>query len=213
TSWLDRAAASAQKRLRVLWSPIRSANVRPRIRRTGSLVLVTVDRRPPPRPPPGAARDTWARATSESEHAMKTRSKLRRVAQPVGGEGVQYQLLVSDLFGANAGQPANTVYPCTNGDCSNWITFIDTTVNAVKNSGVNFAFDIWNEPELSIFWRPGVNTPQYFQMWDTAFREIRRLAPSATIVGPTSAFTPQSRPGQWHTWLEHVKAAGTVPDT
>src|SRR4051812_40535104 len=25
---------------------------------------------------------------------------------------VQYQLLMSDLYGANAGQPANTVYPC-----------------------------------------------------------------------------------------------------
>ena len=125
---------------------------------------------------------------------------------------VQYQLLVSDLYGANAGQPADTMYPCTNGDCSNWITFIDSTVSALQASGLKFAYDIWNEPELSIFWKPGVNTPQYFQMWDTAYREIRRIAPGATIVGPSFAFTPQRNPGEWQTWLAHVKAAGTVPD-
>ncbi len=125
---------------------------------------------------------------------------------------VQYQVLVSDLYGANAGEPADTVYPCTNGDCSNWISFIDTTVRALQATGLNFAYDIWNEPELSIFWKPGVNTPQYFQMWDTAYREIRRVAPHATIVGPSFAFTPQRMPGEWTTWLAHVKAAGTVPD-
>jgi hypothetical protein len=49
-------------------------------------------------------------------------------------------------------------------------------------------------------------------MWDTAFREIRRVAPGATIVGPSLAFTPQRNNGEWQTWLAHVKAAGTVPD-
>jgi hypothetical protein len=108
---------------------------------------------------------------------------------------VQYQVLLSDLYGANAGEPADTVWPCTNGDCSNY-----------------FAFDIWNEPEFSFFWGPGVNTTQYFQMWDTAYREIRRLAPKATIAGPSFAYTPQRMPAEWTTWLAHVKAAHTVPD-
>ena len=159
----------------------------------------------------GWIRDNYQFGDATKADIVSIIAQAKRL-QRVSGEGVQYQLLVSDLFGANAGQPANTVYPCTNGDCSNWITFIDTTIGALKGSGVNFAYDIWNEPELSIFWKPGVNTPQYFQMWDTAYREIRRLAPSATIVGPSFAFTPQSRPAQWQTWLEHVKAAGTVPD-
>ena len=57
-----------------------------------------------------------------------------------------------------------------------------------------------------------MNSTQYFQMWDTAYREIRRIAPSAKIVGPSLAFTPQGNPGEWQTWLAHVKAAGTVPD-
>ena len=57
-----------------------------------------------------------------------------------------------------------------------------------------------------------MNSAQYFQMWDTAYREIRRIAPSAQIVGPSFAYTPQSRASQWQTWLAHVKGAGTVPD-
>ncbi|MFJ8948148.1 RICIN domain-containing protein [Streptomyces sp. NPDC102395] len=124
----------------------------------------------------------------------------------------QYQVLVSDIYGANGGQPSNTRYPCDNGDCSNWVRFIDFTVGALQASGLTFSYDIWNEPDISAFWTRGVNSAQYFQMWDTAYREIRRIAPGAQIVGPSFAFTPERNPGQWRTWLAHVKAAGTVPD-
>lgn len=51
-----------------------------------------------------------------------------------------------------------------------------------------------------------------FQMWDAAYREIRRIAPDAQIVGRSLAFTPQNNPGEWSTWLSHVEAAGTIPD-
>ncbi|SEO77020.1 RICIN domain-containing protein [Actinacidiphila rubida] len=124
----------------------------------------------------------------------------------------QYQVLVSDIYGNNGGQPSTTVYPCDNGDCSNWISFIDSTVGALQASGLPFAYDIYNEPDISVFWKRGMNSAQYFQMWDSAYREIRRIAPSAPIVGPSLAFTPQSNPTEWSTWLSHVKAAGTVPD-
>ncbi|MFG2802374.1 RICIN domain-containing protein [Streptomyces pseudovenezuelae] len=137
-------------------------------------------------------------------------AQAKRLTQPP--YHAQYQVLVSDIYGANGGQPSNTRYPCDNGDCSNWIAFIDSTVGALQATGLPFAYDIWNEPDISVFWTRGVNSAQYFQMWDTAYREIRRLAPSAQIVGPSLAFTPQSNPGEWRTWLAHVKAAGTVPD-
>ncbi|MFC0438882.1 RICIN domain-containing protein [Kutzneria buriramensis] len=124
----------------------------------------------------------------------------------------QYQALLTDIYGLNGGQPSNTTYPCDNGNCSNWASFVDATVGALQASGLTFAYDIDNEPDISAFWTRGVNSAQYFQMWDTAYREIRRLAPGAKIVGPSFAFTPQARSSQWQTWLAHVKAAGTVPD-
>jgi hypothetical protein len=121
-----------------------------------------------------------------------------------------YDLLVSDLWGADTEQPGNTVYPCTNGDCANWISFIGRVVGDVRAAGRTVRYDIWNEPDGAAFWPPGVNSTQYFQMWDTAVREIRRLAPSAQIVGPgISGWNP----GALATFLDHAKAAGTLPTT
>ncbi len=125
----------------------------------------------------------------------------------------QYQVILSDIYGNDGGQPSNTMYPCTNGDCSNWVKFIDAVVGPLQATGLPFAYDIYNEPDISVFWPNGsVNSTQYFQMWDSAFRELRRIAPNAVIVGPSFAFTPQSRLSQWQTFLSHVKSAGTVPD-
>jgi hypothetical protein len=57
-----------------------------------------------------------------------------------------------------------------------------------------------------------MNSTQDFQMWDTGYKEIRRIAPGARIVGPSIASTPGQNSGEWQTWLAHVKSAGTVPD-
>src|SRR6185437_9032820 len=48
------------------------------------------------------------------------------------GPGFQYQVLLSDLYGANAGEPAGTQWPCANDDCSNYVTFLTTTINALE---------------------------------------------------------------------------------
>jgi hypothetical protein len=137
-------------------------------------------------------------------------TQAKRLTQ--GSYSAQYQVILTDVYGADGGQPSNTVYPCDNGDCSNWVSFIDSTVGALQASGLKFSYDIWNEPDISAFWTRGMNSTQYFQMWDTAYRELRKVAPGATIVGPSLAYTPQSNPGEWSTWMAHVASAGTVPD-
>ncbi|WP_051393627.1 RICIN domain-containing protein [Glycomyces arizonensis] len=124
----------------------------------------------------------------------------------------QYQVILSDVYGAFGGQGADTRYPCDNGDCSNWADFVATVATALRDTGMPMSYDIWNEPDIDIFWTRGVNSPQYFQMWDTAVREIRRVDPNADVLGPSFAYTPERRPQQWQTWLQHTKAAGTLPD-
>jgi hypothetical protein len=136
-------------------------------------------------------------------------TQARRLTRPP--YHAQYQVILSDIYGADGGQPSTTMWPCDNGSCSNWVSFIDSTVGSLQSSGLTFAYDVWNEPDIPIFWARGMNSTQYFQMWDTGVREIRRIAPGATIVGPSIAFTPQQNAGEWQTWLAHVKAAGTLP--
>ncbi|MFI1994507.1 cellulose binding domain-containing protein [Actinoplanes sp. NPDC020271] len=158
----------------------------------------------------GWIKDNYRYGSATQADITSIIAQARRLNQV--GNHPQYQVLLSDLYGLNGGQPSNTVYPCDNGNCSNWATFIDTTVAALQASGLPFAYDIDNEPDISVFWKAGVNSAQYFQMWDTAYRELRKVAPGAQIVGPSFAYTPLARPSQWSTFLDHVKAAGTVPD-
>ncbi len=120
----------------------------------------------------------------------------------------RYDLLVSDLYGADTTQPSGTTYPCASGNCSNWISFIDDVVADVQAAGVNVNYDIWNEPDNGSFWAPGYAGTQYFQMWDSAVNEIRRLVPSGSIVGPSVSNFNNTYITEF---LSHVKTAGTVP--
>jgi hypothetical protein len=119
-----------------------------------------------------------------------------------------YDLLLSDLYGADTTQPSDTVYPCASGNCANWISFIDDVVADVQAAGVNVNYDIWNEPDNASFWAPGYAGTQYFQMWDSAVNEIRRLVPSASIVGPSVSNFNNNYITEF---LTGAKAAGTVP--
>ena len=145
--------------------------------------------------------------TAGSGYRVRITSALDQ-ARRLSGYHASYDLLVSDLFGADTTQPSSTVYPCTNGDCSNWTRFIDQVVGDVKASGLTVNYDVWNEPDGTAFWPAGLNSPQYFEMWDAAVREIRRLAPDASIMGPSQSGW---NPDQLGTFLDHAKSAGTVP--
>ena len=124
----------------------------------------------------------------------------------------QYQVILSDVYGADGSQPSGTTYPCTDGSCSNWVSMVESVVDAIKAAGVTVTYDIWNEPDEPIFWAPGMDTTQYFEMWNSAVREIRSIDPSALIVGPSLAATPGQNSSEWQTWLATVKADGTLPN-
>ncbi|MFF1640726.1 beta-xylosidase [Streptomyces sp. NPDC058246] len=119
-----------------------------------------------------------------------------------------FDLLVSDVWGADSTQPADTVYPCTAGDCDNWRTFLRRLAADVKASGLKVRYDIWNEP-AGAFFPPGFNSTQYYDMWDTAARELRAADASAQIVGPSLW---DFSPGNVGPFLDHANTHGTVPD-
>jgi len=155
---------------------------------------------------------TYGPATQAEVQAIIDQAK-RLKASSANPDGFQYQVLLSDLWGSTGGRGTQAAqHVCNAGDCSNWLQFLDSTVPVLQASGIHFTYDIWNESDLSIFWGAGAVTPQWFQMWDTAYNELRKIAPGADIAGPSFAFTPARSPQEWKTFFAHAKAANTVPD-
>jgi ricin-type beta-trefoil lectin protein len=153
--------------------------------------------------------DGYAYGTSTKADVAEVIAQAKRFS--TSPYHAQYQVILADLYGADGSQPSNTTWPCAGGNCANWVTFLDDVVGAIKASGVTVAYDIWNEPDESIFWAPGMNTAEYFQMWNTAVSTLRSLVPGAVLLGPSLAADPEQNPSEWQTWLSTVKSAGTLP--
>ena len=122
-----------------------------------------------------------------------------------------YDVLLSDIYGPGSDAPTGMTYPCTNGNCSNWTTFVDDVVTGIDSAGLGNAvrYDIWNEPDNSAFYPPGYNTTQYYEMWNAAVSEIRSLQSNAVIVGPSVSNYNSTYLSEF---LSTVKADGTVPN-
>jgi hypothetical protein len=122
-----------------------------------------------------------------------------------------YDVLLSDIYGPGSDAPAGMTYPCTNGNCGNWTTFVNDVVTGIRNAGLGNAvrYDIWNEPDNSAFYPPGYSTTQYYEMWNAAVNEIRSLQSNAVIVGPSVSNYNSTYLSEF---LSTVKADGTVPN-
>ncbi|MGI5159069.1 ricin-type beta-trefoil lectin domain protein [Microbispora sp. CA-102843] len=132
-----------------------------------------------------------------------TRAQLLRT-RSLGG---QFVLLVHDLWGAD-GYPISR-FPGDNGNWTDYDDFLTRLINDVRATGAPVQWDIWNEPNITLFW----NRPQaqYFEMWRRAYQRIRAAFPSHLIVGPSCACVP-STSGWWTQYLDYVKADNVVPD-
>ncbi|GAA3926558.1 RICIN domain-containing protein [Actinoplanes auranticolor] len=132
-----------------------------------------------------------------------TRAQLVRTAA-LGGTFV---LLPHDLWGAD-GYPI-TRFPGDNGDWSDYDRFLTRLIADVRATGVPVQWDIWNEPNLGLFW----NRPQaqYFELWRRTYQRLRTEMPGTAIVGPSLAGVP-STSGWWTQYLDFVKAGNVVPD-
>ncbi|MCA2211715.1 cellulose binding domain-containing protein [Jidongwangia harbinensis] len=134
-----------------------------------------------------------------------TRAQMLRT-QALGGTFV---LLPHDLWGADGARIGR--YPGDNGDWTDYHTFLTRVIADVKATGVPVQWDIWNEPNISIFWdRP---QSQYFELWRRTYQRLRADLPGTLIVGPSHAGVPSTANGSWWTqYLDYVKANNAVPD-
>ncbi|GAA1784843.1 RICIN domain-containing protein [Luedemannella flava] len=121
--------------------------------------------------------------------------------------GGTFILLPHDLWGADGASISR--YPGDNGNWTDYDNFLTRLFNDVKAAGITVQWDIWNEPNITIFW----NRPQsqYFELWRRTYQRIRATFPNMLIVGPSFAGVP-STSGWWTQYLDYVKANNVVPD-
>jgi len=49
------------------------------------------------------------------------------------------------------------------------------------------AWEVWNEPNISIFWKPEPNVEHYVNMLKAAYREMKKADPKCLVVAPATA--------------------------
>jgi hypothetical protein len=132
-----------------------------------------------------------------------TRAQLLRT-RSLGGEFV---LLPHDLWGADGYGISR--FPGDNGNWTDYDNFLTRLIGDVRATGAPVQWDIWNEPNISIFWNRSQS--QYFELWRRTYQRIRAEFPNQLIVGPSCACVP-STGGWWTQYLDFVKANNVVPD-
>ena len=121
--------------------------------------------------------------------------------------GGTFVLLNHDLWGADGASISR--YPGDNGSWTDYDNYLNRLFNDVRAAGITVQWDIWNEPNISLFW----NRPQsqYFELWRHTYQRIRATFPTMLIVGPSCACVPSSG-GWWTQYLDYVRANNVVPD-
>jgi hypothetical protein len=132
-----------------------------------------------------------------------TRAQLLRT-RSLGGEFV---LLVHDLWGADGYGISR--FPGDNGDWTDYDKFLTRLIGDVRATGAPVQWDLWNEPNISIFWNRSQS--QYFELWRRTYQRIRAEFPTQLIVGPSCACVP-STGGWWTQYLDFARSSNTVPD-
>jgi len=122
--------------------------------------------------------------------------------------GGKFVLLPHDLWGADG--YAITRFPGDNGDWSDYDAFLTRVISDVRAAGITVEWDIWNEPNLNLFW----NRPQaqYFELWRRTYVRLRAEMPGTVLVGPSFAGVPTTTGTWWGQYLDYVKSTNTVPD-
>lgn len=100
--------------------------------------------------------------------------------------GIQV-LLVLD-FGNPAYSVAEKSGPVTDAARRAFSRYCGEVVKRYKPFGVR-TYEIWNEPNASMFWKPQPNPEDYSRLLEAAFRSCKDADPDATVLGCSTAGT------------------------
>ncbi|MEU7613552.1 RICIN domain-containing protein [Micromonospora sp. NPDC049204] len=122
--------------------------------------------------------------------------------------GGKFIILPHDLWGADGAGISR--FPGDNGNWTDYDNFLTRLITDVRASGLNVQWDIWNEPNITIFWNRPIS--QYLELWRRTYQRLRVEFPNQLIVGPSCACVPSTNHAFWNQYLDFVRSTNTVPD-
>ncbi|MGW1712861.1 RICIN domain-containing protein [Streptomyces sp. NPDC002156] len=154
----------------------------------------------------GAQLNNGGYAASLAAYQTRWNATLAQYKRTVALGGT-FVLLPHDLWGADG--TTSQGWPGDNGDWTQFDNFVTQLINDVRANNMTVQWDLWNEPDLSIFW--GASQSQYLQMWSRFYARVRTAFPNQLIVGPSTAHQPNSANTWWTTFLTHAKTNNVAP--
>ncbi|KXH56740.1 hypothetical protein CSAL01_03184 [Colletotrichum salicis] len=126
--------------------------------------------------------------------------------------GADFIILPDDLWGADGGQAGGSILPGDNGNWTETELFLHRLVDDIKSNNMldGLVFDIWNKPDLDIFWARSWD--QYLDYYVRAHKIIRAELPGTLTSGPSAANAPAVDLDNWKAWMSTVASNDAVPD-
>ncbi|KAF3021055.1 hypothetical protein E8E14_012450 [Neopestalotiopsis sp. 37M] len=122
-------------------------------------------------------------------------------------------VLVHDIWGTDSAN-SSTIWPGDDGDWTDWDLYLTNLLNNFVSNDMleGLVIDIWNEPDLSTFWRRDLQ--QWVDLYIRTHKTIRSdpRFDGVKISGPSLSGLPASDNEWWTTWLQQIAGNGTAPD-
>ncbi|EED18663.1 conserved hypothetical protein [Talaromyces stipitatus ATCC 10500] len=158
----------------------------------------------------GAPNRGWIWGLNEYKGRFQSTLSNYQVTVRHGGTFI---ILPHDIWGTDNAN-SSTHWPGDNGDWSSYDAFLNQLLSDIKANNMvdHTVFDIWNEPDISIFWAR--SAAQWVQLYVRTHQRIRSdpALNGMLISGPTLAYRPASSNNWWTSWLQAIKSNNTVPD-
>ncbi|KAI6777664.1 uncharacterized protein J7T54_002737 [Emericellopsis cladophorae] len=136
-----------------------------------------------------------------NEYPARFQSTLSnyRTARKYGGE---FQILPHDIWGTDTAN-SSTHWPGDNGDWSSYDRFLDRLIADIKANNMvpGLKIDIWNEPNLPLFWNRGLQ--QWLDLWRRTHQRFRAdpQLRGVPLIGPSLTIAPTLTDPWWDAFM------------
>lgn len=158
----------------------------------------------------GAPNRGWIWGMTDYQGRLKSTLTNYRTCREYGADFI---ILPHDIWGTDQSN-SSTVWPGDGGDWADYDRFIAQLMADLKANDAleGLVWDIWNEPDLEIFWARGQQ--QWIDLYVRTHRMLRADPDFASVLisGPTLSAAPFESNSWWTNWLQQIQGNGTVPD-